>query len=158
TPESSPKPELPKTNGMDNVTPKTSTVGDIPKPAPRRLTQNCEPPTTASPPPTTNQLKQFSSPSTTTATSNHVHPGEVPQANHKKATPTSSLEGDDAQVLPKPITNEEFQAMIPDHFLKKNPSVNVVTNSEPVTGQTVTVTVKRPDPIELPPAPTGPGR
>ncbi|XP_045477481.1 protein lap4 isoform X4 [Harmonia axyridis] len=152
TPESSPKPELPKTNGID-ASMKTP-VGDHPKPAPRRLTQNDTQPLAASPPPTvTNAPKHVPQ-----QPANHVHPDDVPQVNHKKATPTSSLEGDDVQVLPRPITNEEFQAMIPDHFLKKNPSVNVVTHPDTV-GQTVTVTVKRPDPpIELPPAPTGPGR
>lgn len=40
--------------------------------------------------------------------------------------------------------------MIPAHFLNKTP------NTEPV--HAVTVTVTKPDPIELPPAPTGPGR
>ncbi|XP_044762164.1 protein lap4-like isoform X3 [Coccinella septempunctata] len=156
TPESSPKPEVTKTNGIDASRPKTPVVGDHPKPAPRRLTQN-ETQSPASPPLTpaaTNQPKHVPHQQ---PPANHVHPDDVPQANHKKATPTSSLEGDDVQVLPRPITNEEFQAMIPDHFLKKNPSVNVVTHPETV-GQTVTVTVKRPDPIELPPAPTGPGR
>ncbi|KAK9878834.1 hypothetical protein WA026_003669 [Henosepilachna vigintioctopunctata] len=149
TPESSPKPELPKTNGIDS--PK-ATVVEHPKPAPRRLTQNSDLQASASPPPTSKQ------PVSQPPTSNHVYPDDNAQPGHKKATPTSSLEGDDAQVLPRPITNEEFQAMIPDHFLKKNPYDNVVTNSEPVGAQTVTVTVKRPDPIELPPAPTGPGR
>lgn len=71
--------------------------------------------------------------------------------NPSKTASTGSLDGDDVQVLPKPITNEEFQAMIPAHFLHKP------QNSEPNT-QNVTVTVKRPDPIELPPSPTGPGR
>ncbi|XP_045477554.1 protein lap4 isoform X14 [Harmonia axyridis] len=91
TPESSPKPELPKTNGID-ASMKTP-VGDHPKPAPRRLTQNDTQPLAASPPPTvTNAPKHVPQ-----QPANHVHPDDVPQVNHKKATPTSSLEGDDVQ-------------------------------------------------------------
>lgn len=99
--------------------------------------------------------------------------------NHKKATPSSSLEGDDAQVLPKPITNEEFQAMIPAHFLKNstnsynnqninnnnnnlnnniNNNINATDTTTGHANSVTTVTIKKPDPIELPPAPTGPGR
>ncbi|KAK9730448.1 PDZ domain [Popillia japonica] len=85
---------------------------------------------------------------------------QQPQQNHKKATPTSSLDGDDAQVLPRPITNEEFQAMIPAHFLtSSNTTTTNASSKTPEPTQTVSVTIKRPDPpIELPPAPTGPGR
>ncbi|XP_065157658.1 protein lap4-like isoform X4 [Atheta coriaria] len=86
----------------------------------------------------------------------------LPASNHKVVTPTSSLEGDDAQVLPKPITSEEFQAMIPAHFL--NPASDGAakrTPTPPTSEHThnVTVTIRKPEtPIELPPAPTGPGR
>ncbi|CAH0558628.1 unnamed protein product, partial [Brassicogethes aeneus] len=83
---------------------------------------------------------------------------------NKKATAMSSLDGDDSQVLPpKPITNEEFQAMIPAHFLKTSqkqtsPSSDISHNLTANTNSVTTVTIKKPDTIELPPAPTGPGR
>lgn len=112
----------------------TLTAVEPPQPAPRKLNSQLS----------SDQLKITSDTNGTNETS--------PVQNHKKATPTSSLEGDDAQVLPKPITNEQFQAMIPAHFLKNPPP----TSSEPT--HAVTVTIKKPDLIELPPAPTGPGR
>ncbi|KAF2904406.1 hypothetical protein ILUMI_01771 [Ignelater luminosus] len=151
-------PNEPKTNGLDQ-TPKLET----PQPAPRRLnTQTFE----------SNQNQHSNDTTATTAThkaqncdpaqqqnppaSSNTHettPQSPPPSsqNHKKATPSSSLEGDDIQVLPRPITNEEFQAMIPSHFLNK-------PNPTPEPTHAVTVTIHKPDPIELPPAPTGPGR
>lgn len=132
------QPELnvnePKTNGIDE-TPKAEPQ---PQPAPRRVIN------------------------TSQATNGDLNKTPTPTENHKKATPTTSLEGDDVQVLPKPITNEEFQAMIPAHFLNKSHN-NQVNNQNPQTNpteptQSVTVTIKKPDNIELPPAPTGPGR
>ncbi|XP_064213806.1 protein lap4 isoform X4 [Tribolium castaneum] len=110
--------------------PKTNgIVHEVPKPAPRRISAAA----TTPPPP-----------------------------NDKKAAPStpppSIVDGDDAQVLPKPITNEEFQNMIPPHFLKSNKSQTNNNNNNPDTVNAVTVTIKKPDPIELPPAPSGPGR
>ncbi|XP_068911978.1 protein lap4 isoform X7 [Tenebrio molitor] len=130
--------ELPKTNGIGPTPPPPS---EVPKPAPRRVSSSSPgeggggtiPRRSPTPP----------------------KPAAQP-VNHKKATPTLSLDGDDAQVLPKPITNEEFQAMIPAHFLKDSKTNKPQNNPEPVNA--VTVTIKKPDPIELPPAPTGPGR
>lgn len=112
----------------------------MPKPAPRRISSSTSP----------------SDPHPTTTTNCKKPP---PAA----AAPISSDDGDDAQVLPKPITNEEFQAMIPAHFLKTNDSKqknhNNHNNNNPDNAvNAVTVTIKKPDPIELPPAPTGPGR
>ncbi|XP_050308936.1 protein lap4-like isoform X3 [Anthonomus grandis grandis] len=153
-----PPKELPKSNGLGHnhvTTPLTYTATatpqnyDAPKPAPRRLnsTENNlpKPPT---PPP-----QARPSPTTT-------------NNNHKKATPTASIESDD-QVLPRPITNEEFQAMIPPHFLppesRKKPKTSE-SDPEPsinngnATASVTTVTIRKPDTIELPPAPTGPGR
>ncbi|XP_076251177.1 scribble planar cell polarity protein isoform X14 [Rhynchophorus ferrugineus] len=132
--------DTPKTNGIaHNATPSNH---EAPKPAPRRLNGSTVPESLASP----------------TMTNN----------NHKKATPTSSIESDE-QVLPRPITNEEFQAMIPAHFFPKPPTPNDDTSSksshqtpasDPANGSAsvTTVTIRKPDPIELPPAPTGPGR
>lgn len=79
---------------------------------------------------------------------------------HKPLTTSNSTssEADDAQVFAKPITNEEFQAMIPQHFLhpKSEPPSSV-----DATGPTVTVTIKRPDAIgdiNFPPTPTTVGK
>ncbi|XP_049821121.1 protein lap4 isoform X4 [Aethina tumida] len=140
-------PEVPKINGIDHHQQQQQQQQPVaPKPAPRRLNSAD----------TTQQ--QNAVPHANTNGTNHT--------NHKRATPTSSLEGDDAQVHPRPITNEEFQAMIPAHFLKRSPDdpsnpdnhANA-DNSHPASANSVTtVTIKKPDPIELPPAPTGPGR
>lgn len=130
----------PKVNGV-HASPKA----DAPQPAPRRLNaQNTD---------VTQSQQNNVAPKILKSENIQSAPPaseSLPIPNHKKATPTSSLEGDDNQVLPRPITNEEFQAMIPVHFLKSAPI------SEP--SHAVTVTIHKPDPIELPPAPTGPGR
>ncbi|XP_071051212.1 protein lap4 isoform X3 [Onthophagus taurus] len=131
-----------------------------PQPAPRRLNS-----TSGS---TTNPIDHQQQQDHSTTTENH----------HKRATPTSSLE-DDAQVLPRPITNEDFQAMIPAHFLKTTSGNAATNNSRPNDNKsssresspnsseccpaptTVSVTIRKPDAaaaVEFPPAPTGPGR
>lgn len=65
---------------------------------------------------------------------------------------------EDIQV-PKPITNEEFQAMIPAHFLRP-PTSSPSPDSQ--QGPIVTVTIKQPDNIpgdvNFPPAPTALGK
>lgn len=134
----------PKTNGYDQ-TPKS----EAPQPAPRRLNSQTEPLPVLQQNNVNHKTQNSESAqnSTATAKSNDHSAGQ----NHKKATPSSSLEGDDNQVLPRPITNEEFQAMIPAHFLNKPSST-----SEP--SHAVTVVIHKPDPIDLPPPPTGPGR
>lgn len=156
TPETTPnsvnrdKPlELAKTNGFGsnhttvNRATTTPTNHEPPKPAPRRLnSQNSSSEIAAN-----IAEKEPSSPT-------------MRNNNHKKATPTSSIDSDE-QVLPRPITNEEFQAMIPAHFLSKHPSPH--NPSLPDTGHgnaasVTTVTIRKPDTIELPPSPTGPGR
>ncbi|XP_015176402.1 PREDICTED: protein lap4 isoform X7 [Polistes dominula] len=81
------------------------------------------------------------------------------------STPTSSTEPrptsplpEDIQV-PKPITNEEFQAMIPAHFLR-HPTSSPSPDSH--QGPIVTVTIKQPDnlpgDVNFPPAPTTIGK
>ncbi|KAJ8977705.1 hypothetical protein NQ317_005438, partial [Molorchus minor] len=151
-------PETPKTNGIDHA-PRQ----EAPKPAPRRLNSSSSESSTT-PKLTSNRntaptaQKDVPAPQNNTKHNNHA------QNNHNKTSSTSSL--DDEQVLPKPITNEEFQAMIPAHFLKKSSTTNTTSSSsntnkngeQPVANSVTTVTIKRPDPIELPPAPTGPGR
>ncbi|XP_068081480.1 protein lap4 isoform X2 [Anabrus simplex] len=63
------------------------------------------------------------------------------------------------QVLPKPITNEEFQAMIPARFLQ--PPSAPTPGSDP-SGPTVIVTIKQPEStvgdIKFPPPPTTLGK
>lgn len=65
---------------------------------------------------------------------------------------------EDIQV-PKPITNEEFQAMIPAHFLRP-PKSSPSPDSQ--QGPIVTVTIKQPDnlpgDVTFPPAPTTIGK
>ncbi|XP_063995434.1 protein lap4-like isoform X3 [Diachasmimorpha longicaudata] len=65
---------------------------------------------------------------------------------------------EDIQV-PKPITNEEFQAMIPAHFLRP-PTSSPSPDSQ--QGPVVTVTIKQPDhlpgDVNFPPAPTTLGK
>ncbi|XP_034935999.1 protein lap4 isoform X7 [Chelonus insularis] len=77
--------------------------------------------------------------------------------SHVESTrPTSPQE--DIQV-PKPITNEEFQAMIPAHFLRP-PTSSPSPDSQ--QGPIVTVTIKQPDnlpgDVKFPPAPTTLGK
>nr|CAH7715252.1 unnamed protein product [Callosobruchus chinensis] len=131
----------PKTNGIDP---------SGPRPAPRRLNSaSSEPPATP-----TDKAPPVAAPQT-----NHKRPGGGPAATTASSSQSSLTE--DEQVLPRPITNEEFQAMIPPHFLKPNPqsasSPPSSVHNEP--NSVTTVTIKRPEAgIELPPPPTGPGR
>lgn len=76
-------------------------------------------------------------------------------------TPTDSQQQEDIQVQ-KPITNEEFQAMIPAHFLRP-PSNSSPSPDSSQKGPTVTVTIKQPDTglpgdVSFPPAPTTIGK
>lgn len=135
------EPALPKTNGFDKA-PKA----EMPQPAPRRINSVSSTESVQKPLVPNNVQPQPSQKQNSTANP----PQPPPSQNHKSNASASSLDGDETQVLPKPITNEEFQAMIPAHFLKNPPP------TEPT--HAVTVTIKKPDPIELPPPPTGPGR
>lgn len=76
-------------------------------------------------------------------------------------TPTESQQSEDIQVQ-KPITNEDFQAMIPAHFLRP-PSNSSPSPDSSQKGPTVTVTIKQPDTglpgdVSFPPAPTTIGK
>ncbi|XP_031338228.1 protein lap4 isoform X1 [Photinus pyralis] len=124
-----------KTNGLDH-----HTKAEPPQPAPRRL--NSQSSDTVPPQPSTEKKPTDNA---STLTNNHE------ESYQKKVSSNTSLEGDDIQVQPKPITNEDFQAMIPDHFLNK-------PHHAPEPSHSVTVTIHKPDPIELPPPPVGPGR
>ncbi|CAG5109055.1 Similar to scrib: Protein lap4 (Drosophila melanogaster) [Cotesia congregata] len=78
--------------------------------------------------------------------------GATTPSQPEPTRPTSPQE--DIQV-PKPITNEEFQAMIPAHFLRP-PTSSPSPDSQ--QGPVVTVTIKQPDnlpgDVNFPPAPT----
>lgn len=110
-----------------------------------------------SPSPTSNQMYPQPAPrhsvSQTTPTNNA---GSTATTPHVESVPASSQE--DIQV-PKPITNEEFQAMIPAHFLRP-PTSSPSPDSH--QGPIVTVTIKQPDTlpgdVSFPPAPTTLGK
>jgi protein scribble len=60
------------------------------------------------------------------------------------------------------VTNADFEAMIPPHFLSGggNKAIQATTTNDAVTGPSVTVTVQKahPDMPMLPPAPTELGK
>lgn len=105
-----------------------------PQPAPRHsVTQTTSAPTN----------------NTTTTTT----PAATPQGEGRPASPQEDIQ------VPKPITNEEFQAMIPAHFLRP-PTSSPSPDSH--QGPIVTVTIKQPDAlpgdVSFPPAPTTLGK
>lgn len=54
----------------------------------------------------------------------------------------------DTPHIPKPITNEDFQAMIPPHFLNNNATAAVEDSpANGTSGPLVTVTIRKPDPV-----------
>lgn len=118
---------------------------------------------------TGNTLKNVS-PISPSPTINQVHPQPAPRYSVSQTTPTSNAghvtaiseprpasPQEDIQV-PKPITNEEFQAMIPAHFLRP-PTSSPSPDSQ---GPIVTVTIKQPETlpgdVNFPPAPTTLGK
>ncbi|XP_017775340.1 PREDICTED: protein lap4-like isoform X3 [Nicrophorus vespilloides] len=160
-----PEMEHSKTNGVDQV-PKAA---ERPQPAPRKaLTSQSESaPKAPSPIPLAQSPNKLEKQEPIAVAATTAAPINNNNNSHKPVTPTSSLEGDDAQVLPKPITNEDFQAMIPAHFLKHTNAQNhspgescpQVPSPTDAHIQNVTVTIRKPEQaIEFPPAPTGPGR
>lgn len=92
---------------------------------------------------------------TTTPTNNTT--GSATTTPHVEPRPDETTQ-EDIQV-PKPITNEEFQAMIPAHFLRP-PTSSPSPDSH--QGPIVTVTIKQPDTlpgdVSFPPAPTTLGK
>lgn len=82
----------------------------------------------------------------------------VSQTTTATAEPRAASPQEDIQV-PKPITNEEFQAMIPAHFLRP-PTSSPSPDSH--QGPIVTVTIKQPETlpgdVNFPPAPTTLGK
>ncbi|XP_018339943.1 PREDICTED: protein lap4 isoform X4 [Trachymyrmex septentrionalis] len=119
-----------------------------------------------------NTLKNVS-PICPSPTSNQTYPQPAPRHSVSQTTPTNNVGSaamtphveprpaspqEDIQV-PKPITNEEFQAMIPAHFLRP-PTSSPSPDSH--QGPIVTVTIKQPDTlpgdVNFPPAPTTLGK
>ncbi|XP_018310616.1 protein lap4 isoform X1 [Mycetomoellerius zeteki] len=119
-----------------------------------------------------NTLKNVS-PISPSPTSNQTYPQPAPRHSVSQTTPTNNVGSaamtphveprpaspqEDIQV-PKPITNEEFQAMIPAHFLRP-PTSSPSPDSH--QGPIVTVTIKQPDTlpgdVNFPPAPTTLGK
>lgn len=108
------------------------------------------------------------SPISPSLTNNQTYPQPAPRHNVSQTTSTNNASSaamtpqeprpaspqEDIQV-PKPITNEEFQAMIPAHFLRP-PTSSPSPDSH--QGPIVTVTIKQPDTlpgdVNFPPAPT----
>lgn len=109
------------------------------------------------------------SPISPTSTINQAYPQPAPRHNALSTNnadsmapdvePRSTSPQEDIQV-PKPITNEEFQAMIPPHFLR--PPTSSPSPDSHQGGPTVTVTIKQPDTlpgdVNFPPAPTTLGK
>ncbi|XP_068622158.1 protein lap4-like isoform X4 [Battus philenor] len=122
------------TSAPTQTTPTFATANSVPpQPAPRRLSQ-------------TQTSGQAGKKPTTNSTSTPLTPG----ANKLHSSNDDVF--DDIQPS-RPITSEEFQAMIPAHFLG-GPRVEQPAGS----GRGVRVTVQRPPPPSLPPPPTAPGR
>ncbi|XP_071569390.1 protein lap4 isoform X6 [Temnothorax nylanderi] len=110
-----------------------------------------------SPSPTSNQTYPQPAPrhsvSQTTPTNNAGSAAMTPHVEPRPASPQEDIQ------VPKPITNEEFQAMIPAHFLRP-PTSSPSPDSH--QGPIVTVTIKQPDTlpgdVSFPPAPTTLGK
>lgn len=154
TPPPPPPPAtLPTTKSDVNETPKMNGVTES-----GNTTKSVSP---MSPSPTTNQTYPQPAPrnsvSQTTAMPANAGTGATTAASHVEP-PRSTSPQEDIQV-PKPITNEEFQAMIPAHFLRP-PTSSPSPDSH--QGPIVTVTIKQPDnlpgDVNFPPAPTTLGK
>lgn len=95
--------------------------------------------------------------SQTTTPTNNTTGSAITAPSHVEPRPDEAAQ-EDIQV-PKPITSEEFQAMIPAHFLRP-PTSSPSPDSH--QGPIVTVTIKQPDTlpgdVNFPPAPTTLGK
>ncbi|XP_023245294.1 protein lap4 [Copidosoma floridanum] len=144
-----------KMNGIDEAKKSTSPVPSTvhPQPAPRQSISQQQHHTlqrpTSQPPPT--PPTPISTP-TTTPTPTPV----VEDKSRGSATPDAQQHHQEDIQVPKPITNEEFQAMIPAHFLRP-PSNSSPSPDSSQKGPTVVVTIKQPDglpgDLNFPPAP-----
>lgn len=137
-----------------NETPKMNGVTES-----GNTTKNVSP---MSPSPTANQAYPQPAPrhsvsQTAPAPTNNAGSASTTSASYVEP-PKSTSPQEDIQV-PKPITNEEFQAMIPAHFLRP-PTSSPSPDSH--QGPIVTVTIKQPDTlpgdVNFPPAPTTLGK
>jgi len=108
----------------------------------------------SSPSPTINQTYPQPAPRhSVSQTTNNAGSAATPHIEPRPASPQEDIQ------VPKPITNEEFQAMIPAHFLRP-PTSSPSPDSH--QGPIVTVTIKQPDTlpgdVSFPPAPTTLGK
>ncbi|KAF7990216.1 hypothetical protein HCN44_000021 [Aphidius gifuensis] len=142
----------PTINGVAKMNGTSENINNkAPQPAPRMTAPPPAPPRTTTTPTSTNDNNTMTKSTIQQDNNNHGQ-------DTNETRPTSSQE--DIQV-PKPITNEEFQAMIPAHFLRTSNSTSpsdLVSQQGPV----VTVTIKQPDnlhsDVNFPPAPTTLGK
>jgi len=144
-----PSPSLPAESDTANEMPKMNGVTEV-----GNILKNVSP---ISPDPTINQAHPQPAPrhsilqTTTTPTSN-TSPA-IATSEPRPASPQEDIQ------VPKPITNEEFQAMIPAHFLRP-PTSSPSPDSH--QGPIVTVTIKQPETlpgdVNFPPAPTTLGK
>ncbi|XP_072759333.1 protein lap4 isoform X3 [Anoplolepis gracilipes] len=147
-----PPPTLPAKSDVVNETPKMNGVSESGK--------NVSPTSTFSPtinqasypqPAPRHSVSQMTSPTSNTTT------GSATTTSNVESRPDETAQ-EEIQV-PKPITNEEFQAMIPAHFLRP-PTSSPSPDSH--QGPIVTVTIKQPDTlpgdVNFPPAPTTLGK
>lgn len=153
-----------KMNGVDDAKKPTSPTPPPPhpQPAPRQSIHQQQAPSRqnlqAPPPPPTAPTSTPAATTTTTTTTTTTNATGTPTPTPGEEKPTADSQ-EDIQV-PKPITNEEFQAMIPAHFLRPPSSSPSPDSSQ--KGPTVTVTIKQPDVLpeglSFPPAPTTIGK
>lgn len=114
----------------------------------------------------TNSGSNYPQPAPRQSVGQHHHQTNQTNQPNQQNHPTSASPSDDTKTtsqediqVPKPITNEDFQAMIPAHFLR-HPTSSPSPDSQ--QGPVVTVTIKQPDNIpgdvNFPPAPTALGK
>lgn len=157
-------------NGLDEtrkttISPTTPLTNVHPQPAPRQSISHQHPVQrpTVQPPPTPNSLIGMANSTTTTsATATRTTPKPTPSTTpvRDKTPDIQQQQQEDIQVS-KQITNEDFQAMIPAHFLRP-PSNSSPSPDSSQKGPTVTVTINQPDGVigdlNFPPAPTSIGK
>lgn len=139
------KPEA--VNGASRMNGVTETVNPLRNAPPTTLAGNNN---ANQPQPQPQPAPRYSVPQTASVA---VPPSTAVDADSRSASPLEDIQ------VPKPITNEEFQAMIPAHFLRP-PTSSPSPDSH--QGPVVTVTIKQPDnlprDINFPPAPTSIGK
>ena len=151
-----------KMNGVDERAKQATSPPPPPQPAPRQSISQPQPTIPQQPPSRQSVHTPIAAPPTPTPTPTPTPstPTATPMPGEEKPATTATDSQEDIQV-PKPITNEEFQAMIPAHFLRPQSTSSPSPDSSQ-KGPTVTVTIKQPDVlhgvVNFPPAPTSIGK